>query len=247
MADDDFEFSCTACGGQLLGSPADIGHAVQCSYCSATVTVPPVNSPEAAPQAQAVPPPAPYGTAPPPPPAWAGAYPPPPQQYGVPAYGAGPYGPNASGPPLPYPGGAYGYPPSAPPRRSFWPLGIVVVVLALVFAIGIGVALANRIPRSSMVAHWSMTKSATGRLASARMDLNDDGTFNYQCTYINGRSAHATGLWTITNRRLVLTVQSDSSSSPFGNSTKLPWDIREVNGTTLHLHVKEGEQYWKHL
>ena len=239
MADQDFEFSCPACGGRLLGSPADVGQTMQCSYCSGTLTVP------ADPAASAPPPmpaPVPYATTPPPPPAWAGAYPPQPA-YGAPAYGVAQYGASPYSPPG-YGPGPYAYPPA---RRNIWPLVIVLCVVGAFFVAAIGFALVNRVPRSSMVAHWSLTKSATGRLASARMDLNDDGTFAYQCTYQNGRSARANGSWTIRSHRLVLTVQSNTSISPFGNTTVLPWDVREVNGTTLHLHVKEGEQFWKHL
>jgi hypothetical protein len=243
MADDDFEFSCPACGGRLLGSAPDVGQTMQCSYCSGTLTVPPPESTPAVSAPQVMPPPAPYATAPPPPPAW--AYPPQPQ-YGAPAYGAAPYGSNPYAPPG-YNPGPYAYPSPAPGRRNIWPLVIVLGVVGLLVAVGVAVAIANRVPRASMVARWSLTRSATGRLASARMDLNDDGTFNYHCTYANGRSARANGSWELRNRRLVLTVRSNRSISPFGNTTVLPWDVREVNGSTLHLHVKEGEQYWKHL
>ena len=231
MAEEDFEFPCPACGGQLLGSPADVGQTMQCSYCSATLTVP--AAAQSAPTPQAVPLPAPYAPVPPPQP-----------QYGAPAYGPAPYGP--SGPPG-YGPGPCAYPPPPASPRNIWPLAIVLSVLGVLFVAGIAIALTHRIPRSSMVAHWSLTKSASGRLASGRMDLNDDGTFNYQCTYVNGRSAHASGSWKLRNRLLMLTIQSNTSISPFGNSTVISFDVREANAAVLHLHVKEGEQYWKHL
>jgi hypothetical protein len=98
-----------------------------------------------------------------------------------------------------------------------------------------------------MVAHWSLTKSATGRIASGRMDLNGDGTFKYQCTYVSGRSAHASGLWSLRSRKLILTVQSSTSVSPFGNTTLLHFDVTEVNSTTLRLRLEDGEQYWMRL
>jgi hypothetical protein len=250
MADQDFEFSCPACGGRLLGSPADMGQTMQCSYCSGTLTVPAPTPVQSATAPQTAPPPVPYATTPPAPPSWPGAYPPQPRcgapAYGAPANGAVPYDPGPYRPPGYGPGPSV-YPPPGSARRNIWPLVIVLSVVGVLLVAGIGVAVATRIPRSSMVAHWSLTKSATGRIASGRMDLNDDGTFSYQCTYVNGRSAHASGLWSLRNRRLILTIQSNTSNNPFGNSTLVHMDVTEVNGTTLHIHVKEGEQYWKHL